>query len=138
MSRRFAFLTVLLVASVPLGAGAQTAAPQGHFPTAQATIVTFSVTGHVRSTSGETFGLPAALLERLSQQRALAQLDVGGGNTQDLVVRFVFGSMDAFQAWHASAETRRLMEDIKAQVIGPTLNTSLAVKRPPLSNLAGR
>ena len=77
--------------------------------------------GQIRQEKTELPEFPLTIIERLVQEKALAQLDIQSESrrSSDLLypftIRFVFTSMDAFTQWYTSESTRQLLQDIRAE-----------------------
>ncbi len=78
---------------------------------------------------------PLPIIERLVQEKALAQLDIQSDSKKSsmhivypFTIRFAFTSMDAFTEWYTSESTRQLLQDIRAKA---TFEIALAVQRDP-------
>ena len=94
--------------------------------------VTFDVAGHL---SGEAVNsdLHLGLIQRLAQDRALAQLSLDKEIT--LALKYRFTGMDAFMTWYSSDETRQLFDDLREQ---STFDIHLSVQLARTTPARGR
>lgn len=97
------------------------------------TFVTFTIEGALTPTEGDIAQLHLPILEQLTQQEELAQLEISGESTSLLKAQFVFQGMEAFNEWYASEETQQLLHTFKEASISQA-NFALAVKRVPNAN----
>jgi hypothetical protein len=130
-------LSILLPRAMPLTAQApdrpletvddRQAEPSG-------TVVLFTVQGRLPQPRGDV-GLPLPLVDRLSEEPALATLDVDGrtGSAANPLVsaNFAFQSTAEFRQWYASPRTAALLRDLVATLAEP--RRRLRIVRRPLS-----
>ena len=128
------FLVVLLVGNAVPALAQQTEA-MGAFVEAQRISITFDVNGLISQERTDLPEFPLTIIERLVQEKALAQLDIQSDSRKSsmhivypFTIRFVFTSMDAFTQWYTSESTRQLLQDIRAEA---TFDIALAVQRVP-------
>jgi len=126
------FLVMLLLGSAVPALAQQTEAV-GTFIEAERTSITFDIKGQIRQERTDIPEFPLTIIERLVQEKALAQLDIQSNSKKSsmhivypFTIRFVFTSMDAFTQWYTSQSTRQLLQDIRAEA---TFDIALVVQR---------
>ncbi|MFQ5572559.1 MAG: hypothetical protein ACE5G0_23030 [Rhodothermales bacterium] len=130
------FIGVMLLCALPARAQ-QAEGVEEEPPVVDLVYITFTIEGRLDATL-QGARLPLPILQRMMQAQPLASLEVNEefSSARNFLFKaqFVFESIEDFDEWYASNETRVLLNDLRTRNQG-VIEVALTMKRLPQARL---